>query len=70
MANPVSGRLQRLFLNGDSTLATSRSALVAGSQTFTTPPAAAPTSLDPVDVVASYSPTQVPDQDAPGTFAS
>jgi fermentation-respiration switch protein FrsA (DUF1100 family) len=64
------GRAQRLFLNGNGTLATSRSALVAGSQTFTTPPAGAPTSLDPVDVVGSYSPTQVADQDAPGTFAS
>ena len=61
-----------LYLSGDGTLVTSAAQLRIGSQSFVTPPAGAPTSLDPVDVIGSYSPsgTNQSDTDAPGTYAS
>jgi ABC-2 type transport system ATP-binding protein len=44
--------------------------LVAGSQSFVTPPAGAPTSLNPLDAVGGYLPAPLPEYDAPGTFAA
>jgi ABC-2 type transport system ATP-binding protein len=66
------GHTRTLYLSGDSTLRTAKSAVKAGSQNFTTPPAGPPTSVDPVDVIGSFS-SQIPDDnesDAPGTSAS
>jgi predicted acyl esterase len=59
-----------LQLSGDGTLVPS--AARPGVQRFVTPPAGAPTSVDPLDVIGSFS-SSVPDgteRDAPGTAAS
>ncbi|HZZ97217.1 MAG TPA: CocE/NonD family hydrolase [Jatrophihabitantaceae bacterium] len=66
------GTMRKLYLSGDGTLVKSATAVKAGSQNFTTPPAGAPTTVDPVDVIGSFS-DQIPndnESDAPGTFAS
>jgi putative CocE/NonD family hydrolase len=66
------GTRRAFYLSGDGSLATSAKAVKSGSQSFTTPPAGAPTSVDPVDVISSFS-DQIPnstEQDAPGTAAS
>lgn len=44
--------------------------LAATSQSFVTPPAGAPTSVNPLDAVGSYLPAPLPEQDDPGTFAA
>jgi ABC-2 type transport system ATP-binding protein len=44
--------------------------LAAGSQSFLTPAAGAPTSVNPLDAVGGFLPAPLPEQDAPGTFAS
>jgi predicted acyl esterase len=44
--------------------------LVGGSQSFLTPAAGAPTSINPLDAVGSFLPAPLPEQDAPGTFAT
>jgi ABC-2 type transport system ATP-binding protein len=70
-AFPVGTRTP-LYLSGDGTLAGSGSAVTSGSQRFVTPPAGPPTSVDPVDVIGSFS-AAVPndtERDAPGTAAS
>lgn len=69
-AFPV-GTRRTWYLSGDGRLVGSRSAVRTGSQVFATPPAGAPTSLDPADVVGSYAPAGVgdTDRDAPGTYA-
>lgn len=56
-------------LSGTS-LVRDRDAVRAGSQTFLTGPAGAPTSLDPIDVVGSTVPVTLPEADLPGTTAS
>jgi putative CocE/NonD family hydrolase len=66
------GTTKSLYLSGDGTLANSARTVTSGSQSFTTPPAGAPTSVDPVDVLGSFS-DQIPndtESDAPGTAAS
>jgi predicted acyl esterase len=65
------GRLRTFYLSGDKTLRNSSTGLDNTAQNFATPPAGAPTSVDPTDVIGSFS-DQVPatEQDAPGTFAT
>jgi ABC-2 type transport system ATP-binding protein len=66
------GRELAMYLSGDGTLRTTPSRVKSGSQNFTTPPAGAPTTVDPVDVIGAFS-QQAPsnyEQDAPGTAAS
>lgn len=65
------GTNRAFYLSGDGQLVSSASQLKAGSHNFVTPPAGAPTSLDPLDVVGSYT-TGLSDLpgDPPGTFAS
>jgi fermentation-respiration switch protein FrsA (DUF1100 family) len=68
---PVGTRSTR-YLSGDGTLAATAAATKPGTQRFVTPPAGAPTSVDPVDVIGSFA-SNVPndiEQDAPGTAAS
>jgi ABC-2 type transport system ATP-binding protein len=63
---------KNLYLSGTGALVGSKSAVQDGSQSFVTPPAGPPTSVDPIDVVGSFS-DQIPDStenDAPGTAAS
>jgi ABC-2 type transport system ATP-binding protein len=42
---------------------------VSGGQTFVTPAAGAPTSINPLDAVGSFLPAPLPEADLPGTFA-
>ena len=66
------GTKRTMYLSGGGQLVNSASQLRVGSQNFVTPPAGAPTSVDPLDVVGSFS-TSLQDQpeiDAPGTNAS
>jgi ABC-2 type transport system ATP-binding protein len=46
--------------------------VTTGSQTFLTPPAGLPTSLNPIDALGGYVPSigDLPSGDLPGTFAS
>jgi ABC-2 type transport system ATP-binding protein len=44
--------------------------LVAGSQSFLTPPAGAPTSINPLDAVGDFLPGPLPEHDQDGTFAA
>lgn len=44
--------------------------LVGGSQTFLTPAAGAPTSINPVDAVGGFLPEPLPEKDLDGTFAA
>ncbi|MSZ75726.1 MAG: ABC transporter ATP-binding protein [Actinobacteria bacterium] len=60
----------RTFYLSGADLVTDRGAIATGSSTFLTPPAGAPTSFDPLDVVGSALPVPVPEQDLPGTTAS
>ncbi|MDX6357910.1 MAG: hypothetical protein QOH37_964 [Nocardioidaceae bacterium] len=65
------GAPTHLYLSGDNTLQSTTKQVKPGSQTFVTPAAGAATSLDPLDVVGSYSgPLASEDTDAPGTAAS
>jgi ABC-2 type transport system ATP-binding protein len=65
------GSPTRLYLSGDNTLQSSTKQVRPGSQTFVTPAAGAATSLDPLDVVGSYSGSLTgEDTDAPGTAAT
>ncbi len=68
-AYPV-GTAQSLYLSG-SDLVTKQHAVVAGSQSFVTPPAGAPTTLGGLDALRSVAPTplDLPNVDVPGTFA-
>jgi ABC-2 type transport system ATP-binding protein len=45
-------------------------AVTPGSQSFVTPAAGAPTSINPLDAVGGFLPAPMPEQDAPGTFAA
>lgn len=56
------------YLSG--TQLTSTAPLAGGSQSFVTPAAGAPTSVNPLDAVGGYLPAPLPEQDAPGTFAT
>jgi ABC-2 type transport system ATP-binding protein len=64
------GVAHHFYLDGDGSLASDPNGLVAGSQTFLTPPAGPPTSVDPLDVIGSFAPSGGEENDAPGTFAS
>jgi ABC-2 type transport system ATP-binding protein len=65
------GTARAFYLSGGQSLVGSASAVTQGSQAFTTPPAGAPTSLDPVDVIGSYTGSlNETDLDAPGSAAS
>jgi ABC-2 type transport system ATP-binding protein len=66
------GTRRTFYLSGDGSLTGAKSAVNPGSQSFVTPPAGAPTTVDPVDVIGAFS-SQAPnntEQDAPGTFAT
>lgn len=66
------GTTRKLFLSGAGDLATSPLATKTGSQNFVTPPAALPSSFDPIDAIGSIVKglPDVPEKDLPGTFAS
>ena len=61
------GAATKFYLSG-SALTSSATGLAVGTQSFLTPPAGIPTSLDPLDVVGSALP--VPETDLPGTAAT
>lgn len=44
--------------------------VLAASQSFLTPAAGAPTSINPLDAVGGFLPAPLPEQDAPGSFAA
>jgi ABC-2 type transport system ATP-binding protein len=62
------GKARTYYLSGTSALGDSP-LVPAGSQTFTTPPFGAPSSINPADVISGYT-GQVPQADLPGTFAT
>jgi ABC-2 type transport system ATP-binding protein len=72
-AYPV-GTARTLYLGGGGLLAQHASDVTSGSQAFVTPPAGAPTSLNPLDVLGSYAgplTDGLPQSaDLPGTYAS
>jgi ABC-2 type transport system ATP-binding protein len=68
-AFPV-GNSRTFYLSGGQQLASSATAVQPGSQTFVTPAAGVPVSINPLDVLGGYAPYQLPLFDAPGTFAS
>lgn len=61
----------RFFYLSGAGLVPKANAVTAGSQSFVTPPAGAPTTLGGLDAVGSVAPTQLdlPNVDLPGTFA-
>lgn len=65
------GSPSRLYLSQQN-LVTSSADIQPGSQSFTTPPAGAPTTLGNLDVVGSQAPSSLDQQDVntPGTYAS
>jgi ABC-2 type transport system ATP-binding protein len=66
-ANYPVGTSHTYRLSGNQQLVTG--AVHAGSQSFVTPPAGAPSSINPADVVSGYT-GSVPTGDLPGTFAT
>ncbi len=65
---PVGSRTP-FYLSGTA-LARSSAGLAAGSQTFVTPAAGAPTTFESADVLDSYLNPSLPEEDQPGTSAS
>lgn len=65
---PSVGMPYRLHLGGSSL--DTDPAPTAGSQSFVTPPAGAPSATNPLDAVNYLTPVSLPEADAPGTFAS
>ena len=63
------GTAQTMYLAGSGLLAQDAQDVTSGSQTFVTPAAGAPTSLNPLDVLGSYV-GGVPQADLPGTYAN
>jgi len=59
----------RTFYLGTSQLTPTRPT-AAGSQSFVTPAAGAPTSINPLDAVGSFLPAPLPEQDQQGTYAA
>jgi ABC-2 type transport system ATP-binding protein len=68
-AYPVGSRL-RLFLSGDQTLVTERSAVDAGTQTWANAPGGAATSYSETSSQGGQQTDPLPPTDAPGTFAA
>ncbi|MGN6607394.1 MAG: CocE/NonD family hydrolase [Jatrophihabitans sp.] len=65
------GTAKNFYLGGSNGLVGLASDATAGSQSFVTPPAGLPTSLDPQDVFGSYTGSATTnDPDAPGTAAT
>src|SRR3954451_23220724 len=64
------GTAQTLYLGGGGLLAQHAADVTGGSQSFVTPPAGAPTSLNPLDVLGSYATALPQSGDVPGTYAS
>jgi predicted acyl esterase len=62
------GTARSYYLTGSQLSATKP--LAGGSQTFLTPAAGAPTSINPLDAVGSFLPAPLPEQDASGSFAA
>lgn len=65
-------KAKALYLSSGNTLVSSAADAATGSQQFVTPPAGPPTSVDPVDVISSFS-ASLPnsnESDLPGTAAS
>jgi ABC-2 type transport system ATP-binding protein len=63
------GNNKKYYLSGTGQLVSNPLLVASGSQTFTTPPFGAPSSINPADVVSGYT-GQVPQSDLPGTFAT
>jgi len=61
------GTPQTYYLTGTQ-LSTTKP-VVGGSQSFLTPAAGAPTSINPLDAVGGFLPAPLPEADAPGSFA-
>jgi ABC-2 type transport system ATP-binding protein len=61
------GAPSRFFLSGNGQLVTDPHRVQAGSQSFVTPPAGAPTGSSGLD---AFSPNLPPDENVPGTFAA
>ncbi len=65
------GTATKYYLSANKQLVSSAAATTADTQSFLTPAAGAPTSIDPFDVLAGYVPGLPSiEQDLPGTFAS
>jgi ABC-2 type transport system ATP-binding protein len=66
------GAPQTWYLSGAGDLASTTAGVKAGSQSFLTPPAGAPTSIDPGDALGTFVKgfETLPEKDVPGTFAS
>ncbi len=65
------GAATKYYLSANKQLVTSAAAAAADTQSFLTPPAGAPSSIDPFDVLAGYVPgLPAIEQDLPGTFAT
>jgi ABC-2 type transport system ATP-binding protein len=67
-AFPV-GAARTYYLSSGRQLVDSAKSAQSGSQTFVTPPAGAPSSINPLDVLGGYTGTP-PQADLPGTFAT
>jgi predicted acyl esterase len=64
------GSARRLFLSGDASLATSRSAVLPGTQSWANAPGGAPTSYSETSSQGGSDTDPLPPSDAPGTFAA
>jgi ABC-2 type transport system ATP-binding protein len=63
------GANKKFYFSGTGQLVSNPLTVKPGTQLFTTPPAGAPTSINPLDVVGGYV-GQQPTGDLPGTFAT
>lgn len=65
------GKATKFYLSAGKKLVTTSSSLAADTQSFVTPPAGLPSSLDSADVLGGYIPgPNLPEADLPGTTAS
>ena len=63
------GANKKYYFSGSGQLVSNPLLVASGSQSFTTPPFGAPSTINPLDVVGGYT-GQVPQADLPGTFAT
>lgn len=66
------GTPRTLYLSGGQALSPTAAGATTGAQTLITPPAGAPSTIDPLDALGGYLPsgTSLPNVDLPGTTAS
>lgn len=64
------GKPRAWHLSGRDSLVRSSSSVRPGSAAMVTPAAGAPTSIDPLDVVGSFLPQELPETEVPGASAS